>query len=126
MAWFDEVKRCLGAHYDPAFPADTVGFLQGSDQPMVWRQMQMTGSGQMMVLGNRPPSHEDWVAAGVAQRGMVREIKLRALAGFFVVYGGFMYRPWGHIVNHTPAAERDAMPSSVQRWTYNFMPPRRR
>lgn len=126
MAWFDDLKRCLAAHYDAALPSDTVGFLQGSDQPSVWRHMETRGSGQMIVLGNRPPTPAEWVAAGVARRGMVQEIKLRALDGFFVIYGGFMYRPWGHIITHTPALEQSLYPASLQSWTYNAMPPRRK
>lgn len=125
MAWFNDLKASLGAHYDPGFPSDTVGFLQGSPSPSVWRRMQEHGSGQMIVLGNRPPTHDDWVAAGVAQRGAVQEIKLHQLAGFIVIYGGFMYRPWGHIVAHSLQLERTAFPGSLQSWRRNFMAPRR-
>ena len=122
MAWFDDLKRCLGAHYAPGYPADIVGYLRGAP-PAQWRHLAQHGSGQMMVLGNRPPSREEWAAAGVAQRGAEQCVRLSDLVGFTVLYGGFMYRPWGHIVPADPSIDYALQIAS---WRRNFMPPRHR
>lgn len=121
MSWFDDLKACLGPHYTSAFAPDIVGYLQGSPSPTVWQAMDQAGSGQMIVLDNRPPSAAEWQAAGVAQRNQVQEIRLAALAGFIVVYGGFMFRPWGHVVVADPQIN---FPAQLDSWRRNFMPPR--
>ncbi len=124
MHWFERLKNCLALHYDPSFPKDVVGFLQGSQDRNVWLKMAEAGSGQMLVLGNRPPSSKEWEAAGVAQRHNIQEIKIKDLNGFVIVYGGFMYRPWGHIVVSTSGIMGDAFSASIQSWTRNFMSPK--
>ena len=99
MSWFDRIKTALPQHYTGAHAADIVGYLQGSADPHHWRAMAQTGSGQMIVLGNAPPTLAEWQAAGVAHRNQPATIRLADLAGLIVIYGGFMVtRPWGHIV----------------------------
>lgn len=79
----------------------------------------------MIVLGNRPPTAEDWGHAGVGQRnGEQHEIKLDDLAGFIVLYGGFPRRPWGHIVVPDDDVRTYGFPGSLRSWKTNFRPPR--
>ncbi|MGS4946537.1 hypothetical protein ACVDG3_13725 [Meridianimarinicoccus sp. RP-17] len=120
--WFDDLKKVLGDHYSSNHPADVVGYLRGSKQPGVWRVMENAGRGQMIVLGNRPPTEKEWTAAGVNQRSDQHAIAVTDLAGFRLLYGGFMYRPWGIIVPDYAEADR-YWPSQLQSWTRNFMPP---
>jgi hypothetical protein len=101
MSWFDDLKAALPKYYDSAHPANVVGYLRGSAEPSDWRRMDQTGSGQMIILGNVPPTQKEWDAAGVGQRGQTQTITFMKLAGFIVIYGGFIYRPWGHIVVST-------------------------
>ena len=111
MNWFDQLRRALQAYYPPDRDADIVGYLQGSDSPDVWRSMEMgtPSRQQMIVLGGVEPNQEEWVAAGVAQRGQVREIRLTSLSGMIVLYGGFMLRPGARF------SSRTTMPSGVSR-----------
>jgi hypothetical protein len=97
MDWFQQLRAALPAYYPPGSPADVVGYLQGSGNPMDWRRLMQNGREQMIVLGSVPPTHEDWVAAGVAQRGSVQTIRTADLATFIITYGGFIRRPWGKI-----------------------------
>lgn len=125
MNWFDQLRRALQAYYPPGRDADIVGYLQGSDSPDVWRSMEMgtPSRQQMIVLGGVEPNQEEWVAAGVAQRGQVREIRLTSLSGMIVLYGGFMLRPWGKIF----IADNDAVrgfPASLENSRRNYRAPR--
>ncbi|MBT0956758.1 hypothetical protein IV417_05130 [Alphaproteobacteria bacterium KMM 3653] len=123
MDWMEQMRQVLRGHYDPAGPADVIGYLRGSADPGVWRQMERTGSGQMIILGNRPPSQREWAAAGVAQRGGEVVVTRAMLNGFMVLYGGFMIRPWGHIVVPDHDVRTLGFPGSLASWTRNYIAP---
>lgn len=123
MSWFDDLKKTLPAYYPVGSQLDVVGYLRGSLDPGVWRSMENTGRQQMLILGAKPPSQEDWVAAGVAQRGTDQVVKFVALTGFIVLYGGFVRRPWGKIfVSDTLGLAQ--FPKDLQTWTRNYLPPK--
>ncbi len=128
MSWFDQVKQVLPGYYPADRPADIVGYLRGSPNAMVWRQMEAGPQprNQMLILGNTEPTREEWIAAGVEQRGEPQPIQFTMLIGFIVLYAGFMIRPWGRI--HT--ASQDALtlgfPASLNDWRRNYRPPARR
>ena len=124
MTWIIQMKSTLRDHYDPARDESIVGFLRGTGNPAIWRSMHGAGSGQMIILGNRPPSNEDWIAAGVAQRGTEVTVTTPMLLGFMVLYGGFMFRPWGHIVVPNSDVLTYGFPGSLQSWQRNYKPPR--
>jgi hypothetical protein len=66
MAWFDQLKQVLAAYYPAAGSPDVVGYLRGSVDPNVWRNMETANKrNQMVVLGSKRPTYDDWVAAGV-------------------------------------------------------------
>lgn len=125
MQWINELKTACGDHYDANGPADVVGYLRGSGDPGVWRSMAASGSGQMIVLGNLTPTQEEWVAAGVAQRIAEVTVTETMLAGFMILYGGFMYRPWGHITVADHDVRTLGFPGSLKSWQTNYMAPRR-
>jgi hypothetical protein len=79
---------------------------------------------QMIILGSVEPTRDDWVAAGVGMRGEQQTIRFDGLNGFIVLYGGFMYRPWGQIHLATPDAVTIGFPSSLNDWKRNYRPPR--
>jgi hypothetical protein len=125
MSWFEQVRRALPAYYPEVGDATIVGFLQGSASPAVWKQMaDIQGRHQMLILGNQEPNREDWMAAGVAQRGSVQAIHIHDLGGWIVLYGGFVRRPWGQLHEITPDALTLGFPGSLQSWKNNT--PRRR
>ncbi len=126
MDWFDRLRQSLQAYYPADRPHDIVGHLQGSASPAVWRSMQGGNRPrhQMIVLGSVEPTHQDWVDAGVAQRGEVQVIRLPALTGFIVLYGGFARRPWGEIHSTSPDALTIGFPASLESWRRNYHPPR--
>jgi len=97
MDWFQQLRAALPAYWPPGTPADVVGYLQGSPSAIDWRRMIQGGREQMIVLGSVPPTNEDWVAAGVAQRKAVQTIRYADLSTFIITYGGFIRRPWGKI-----------------------------
>src|ERR1700678_1041905 len=106
MNWFDQIKAVLPSYYPANMPADIVGYLRGSGSQAIWRLMQQGARPrhQMIILGSVEPTQEEWIAAGVEQRlGELQTIRLAALNGFIVLYGGFMFRPWGSI--HLATAE---------------------
>jgi len=119
--WFTQLKQVLTAYYPPG-PADVVGYLRGSASPQVWKSMAQGPAPrhQMLILGNRPPGPEDWVAAGVAQRDAVQTIRLSSLTGLIVLYGGFIRRPWGQICEASHDALTIGFPSSLQSWRTNM------
>src|SRR5260370_9002767 len=84
MDWFQQLRAALPAYYPPGSPPDVVGYLQGSANPMDWRRLMQSGREQMIVLGSVPPTHEDWVAAGVAQRGSIQTLPTTDLAPFII------------------------------------------
>ncbi len=126
MTWFDQVKQALPGYYRNDRPADIVGYLRGSPNAMIWRQMEQgpRPRNQMLILGNTEPTRDEWIAAGVEQRGEAHVIRYATLNGFIVLYAGFMIRPWGRI--HT--ASHDALtlgfPASLNDWKRNYRPPR--
>jgi hypothetical protein len=124
MQWILQMKAVLRDHYDPALDASIIGFLRGSGSAVAWRTMSQAGSGQMIILGNRPPTNDDWVAAGVAQRIGNVTVTDEMLSGFMILYGGFMYRPWGHIVVPNNDVRTIGFPGSLRQWKNNYMPPR--
>lgn len=125
MSWIAQMKGVLGAHYDVAGDQSILGYYRGTAGPAVWRAMDQAGSGQMIILGNRPPTKEEWDAAGVGQRGGQEVIvKTHQMSGFIILYGGFMYRPWGHIVEMDNDALTLGFPGALRSWKANFMPPR--
>lgn len=118
MAWFDDLKTTLPTYY-PGGPTDTVvGYLRGSADPAVWQTMEMTRTAQAIMLGSVLPTKRDWDAAGVAQRGDQQTITITMLAGFIVLYDGFMYRPWGKIFVKDDDATR-TFPHSLESWRRN-------
>jgi hypothetical protein len=121
MNWFVQLRQALEAYYPPNRPTEIVGYLQGSDNPSVWRSMasEKPARQQMIVLGSIEPTREDWIAAGVAQRQQVREIWLRSLSGMIVLYGGFVRRPWGKIFIADQDAIKLGFPSSLGSWRRN-------
>lgn len=117
--WFYELKKCLQEYYLPNEPP-VVGWLCGSNSPAVWRQMDEAGSGQMVILGNKEPTLQEWQAAGVAHRlHEKKSITLPELTGFIILYGGFVYRPWGHIVPQSEDALKLGFPGSLKSWENN-------
>jgi hypothetical protein len=90
MAWFDDLKQALPAYYPPTGTPTIVGYLRGSIDPNFWRSMERAGRHEMLILGSRPPNHEDWVAAGVAARGADQIVTISNLIGFIVLYGGLV------------------------------------
>lgn len=126
MQWITQLKEALRDHYDPARNEDIVGYLRGTGSAAAWRQMDEAGRGQMIVLGNRPPTEEEWVAAGVAQRVGEVTVTSAMLKGFMILYGGFMYRPWGHIVVPNEDVRTLGFPGSLGSWRRNYMAPRNR
>lgn len=128
MSWFDQIKSVLPGYYPANQPADIVGYLRGSSNPAIWRQMREGDRPrhQMIILGSVEPSREAWTAAGVAQRlGEMQTVRFNALNGFIVLYGGFMLRPWGSIHVATADAVGIGFPSSLNDWRRNYTPPRR-
>jgi len=127
MTWFPQVRQTLAAYYPASQPADIVGYLQGSANPMVWRSMAQGSPArhQMLILGSVPPTQEEWIAAGVAQRQEIQTIRLPALAGLIVLYGGFMLRPWGEIHPASHDALTLGFPAALASWQRNYRPPRR-
>ena len=98
MSWFEQLRGVLVDYYPQNTLADVVGYLRGSSDPGVWRQMSKKDREQMIILGSAPPSDGEWAAAGVAHRDDTRVIHLGDLLGFIITYGGFMVtRPWGKI-----------------------------
>ncbi len=124
MSWFDDLKQALPAYYPVTGPPDVVGYLRGSVDPAVWRNMETASKrNQMVILGNRPPTADDWVAAGVLQRGADQSVRFPSLTGFIVLYGGFVRRPWGKIF----IVDVDALkqfPLDLLQWKRNYTPPR--
>lgn len=119
MAWFSELKLALPEYYTNAYPLDVVGYLQGAGSPNIWKQMAATGRHQMLILGNAPPDNEDWTAAGVAQRGQVQTLRIGNLAGWIVLYGGFIRRPWGQLFEMSNDAKNLGFPGALQSWKAN-------
>lgn len=97
MDWFARLTQCLAPYYPADHESDIVGYLRGSASTATWRTM-LSHRPQMLVLGNVPPSRNQWIAAGVADRYPEATIRLDEMAGWGVVYVGFMYRPWGSLV----------------------------
>jgi len=124
MNWFDQIRQALPDYYPDSGASDIVGYLRGSISPKVWRQMETDQNrNQMLILGSTEPTLEEWTAAGVASRlddGPSQVVRLNSLAGFIVLYGGFMLRPWGKIC----ISDRDALnlgfPASIRSWTQEY------
>jgi hypothetical protein len=123
MSWFDDLKQTLPAYYPLGSAPDVVGYLRGSIDPGVWRGMERSGRQQMLILGSKPPSTEDWVAAGVAARGADQVVKFGTLTGFIVLYGGFSRRPWGKIFV-SDALGLAQFPKDLLTWKRNYVPPK--
>ena len=125
MNWFEQLRQTLADYYPAGTDRTIVGYLQGSSSPAVWTDMANSRSKhQMLILGSLEPTKEDWSAAGVAQRGNVQVIRIDDLAGWIVLYGGFIRRPWGELHEATADALTIGFPGSLQRWKANA--PRRR
>jgi hypothetical protein len=123
MSWFDQLKLALPAYYPPGGLPNVAGYLRGSKDPSIWRSMQATNRNQMIILGSKPPSLEDWSAAGVGQRGNTQTITFSDLSGFIVIYGGFIRRPWGKIYV-MDAQLLQSFPTQIDSWKRNYMPPK--
>jgi hypothetical protein len=120
MDWFEQLRQVLAEYYPAAADQDIVGYLQGSASPDVWLEMAFVrNKHQMLILGNLPPTAQDWSVAGVAQRGNVQEIRIGDLNGWIVLYGGFMGRPWGELHQADDDALNIGFPSSLRRWRRN-------
>jgi hypothetical protein len=127
MSRFDQIKAVLPSCYPANRPADIVGDLRGSGSQVIWRLMQQGDRPrhQMIILDSVEPTKEEWIAAGIEQRlGELQTIRLAALNGFIVLYGGFMFRPWGSIHLATADALAIGFPSSLNNWRQNYRPPR--
>lgn len=121
MDWFKELKLALPESYTNAHPLDIVGYLQGAGTPNIWRQMaQSSDRHQMLILGNAPPTSAEWADAGVAARGQVQTIRITNLAGWIVLYGGYMLqRPWGQLFEMNEDAKNLGFPGSLKSWKAN-------
>ena len=120
MNWFSQLKAALPAYYLHSGPPRIVGYLKGSGDPAVWRQMERSQNrNQMIILGNTEPDDEDWVAAGVLDRGATKVISIDTLAGFIVLYGGFVRRPWGKIFIADHDARAIGFPAALSSWRRN-------
>ena len=129
MTWFPQLREALHGYYDPARPADIVGYLRGNGSQAQWRQMatSLPPHHQMLILGNLEPTPEEWSAAGVGQRGAQFTVTAPMLGGgFIVLYGGFMLRPWGQIHIISQDAMNLGFPGSLRSWRANYAPPRPR
>lgn len=124
MTWFNQLRQVLAAYYPAGSDATIVGYLQGSADPAVWRSMETAQSrNQMIILGSVPPSMAEWQAAGVAQRGQVQTVTTTLMAGFIVLYGGFVLRPWGKIFIMDSDARDIGFPAGLESFRRNM--PRR-
>ena len=118
LPWFQQLKEALSAYYDDSDP-NIVGHLRGSASPSLWRTMAQRSSGQMIILGTQVPTKKEWEAAGVWQRPAEQVITIDQLSDFIILYGGFMYRPWGHITLCSTDAQNIGFPGSLTRWKRN-------
>ncbi|MEQ1953493.1 hypothetical protein [Mesorhizobium sp. CN2-181] len=119
MDWFKQLRQALAAYYPASMDESIVGYLQGSDDPSVWRQMEVTRSrSQMLVLGNQQPTQQEWMNAGVAHRGDVKTIRINALAGWIVLLEGYVprQRPWGKLVTIDDDALKIGFPGALRSW----------
>jgi len=124
MNWFDQLRQALAAYYPAGSDATIVGYLQGSVDPAVWRSMETAQNrNQMLILGSLPPTTAEWQAAGVAQRGQVQTVTTTLMAGFIVLYGGFILRPWGKIFIMDDDARDIGFPAALRSFRANM--PRR-
>lgn len=122
MAWLNQMKACLSDYYSSSQPSNIVGYLKGSSSPSVWKSMAMGSrpKNQMVVLGNIPPSKNEWEAAGVDERGEPTAITEELLGNdWIILYGGFMYRPWGKLFEIDDDALNIGFPSSLESWRRN-------
>jgi hypothetical protein len=120
MAWFDDLKNTIPAFYQSPATDTIVGYLRGSATPAEWITQEQFDKPQMMILGSIPPTEKDWLAAGVAQRGTTTTIQITMLAGFIVLYGGFVYRPWGKIYQQDDDALNIGFPAALQTWKRQY------
>ncbi len=121
MAWFAQLKETLARYYPADRPADIVGYLKGSTSPTVWMHMEkLQNRNQMIILGSVEPSAKEWSAAGVEERGLSQEIKIGMLDGFIILYGGFVYRPWGKITIKDDDCLKYGFPGSLRSWKTNM------
>ena len=120
MAWFDDLKTAMPAFYPGGVTDSIVGYLRGNSTPAQWRSMEASGYQQMIILGSMPPTQQDWVAAGVGQRGMQSAIQIGQLTGFIVLFGGFPQRPWGKIFVVDKDALTIGFPASIRQWKQHY------
>ena len=79
----------------------------------------------MIILGNAPPTKEEWSAAGVGNRGETQTIRLNNLDRFIVTYAGFVLRPWGRIEELSSESLRN-YPITISSFERNRPKPPRR
>lgn len=118
MAWFDDLKTALPRYYPGGAGDRVVGYLRGASDRGVWIAMQQGPKAQMIVLGSAAPTQAEWDAAGVGGRGGQATITIDMLAGFIILYDGFMYRPWGGIYLDDADCQR-TFPGSLASWKRN-------
>jgi hypothetical protein len=119
MDWFMQLRQALPGFYVSGRPPDVAGYLRGNGSPGQWRGMATANPPhhQMLILGNTEPTNEQWIAAGVGQRGgMQFAITRGMLTGFIVLYGGFVMRPWGQIFVESNDALTIGFPAALQNW----------
>ena len=122
--WFDQLERAIPAYYPPASSSDIVGYLRGDKNPAVWRTMEQARQRhQMLLLGSIPPTQQDWIDAGVAQRTGEHTIVFNDLWGFIVIPENFVPRPWGSIHIVSAQAVQD-YPKLLNGWMRGYKPPR--
>jgi hypothetical protein len=97
----EQLRGVLSDYYPPDGPAGVLGYLKGSGDPNVWYVMSSQNEAQHMILGNLPPTQEDWMAAGKPSNlDQIQTIYTDLFdkdPRLVVLYGGFVRRPWGRI-----------------------------
>ena len=122
--WIPLMKAACGAHYSPTGPSDVLGYYRGTGGAATWRAMDAADQAQMVILGNKPPTPQDWVDAGGGQCAG-QDVILRAadLQGFIIGYAGFPRRPWGYIWVFSPDIQ-NRYAGIADNWRRNYQAPR--
>jgi len=119
--WFDELKRALPRFYTRRYPTNIVGYLRGAGGPIQWRVSALLGRHQSIILGNEPPSEEDWKEAEILQRKRHQHVILiQNISGWIVLQNGGSRRPWGQLFEIDDDRLGICFPKSLERWRRKF------